>query len=66
VKYVKRRSAFWRGLPFRPWNPRLEESYLVDASAMIARPLFFIHDPDHYIEDSQDLNYSAVIVPPRW
>ena len=43
----------------------LEESHLVDASAMIARPLFFIHDPDHYIEDSQDLNYSAVIVPPR-
>ena len=43
----------------------LEESYLVDASAMTGRPMFFIHGPDHYIEASQDLNYSAVIVPPR-
>jgi hypothetical protein len=43
----------------------LEESYLVDASAMTARPMFFIHGPDHYIEASQDLNYSAVIVPPH-
>ena len=43
----------------------VEESYLVDASAMTARPMFFIHGTDHYIEASQDLNYSAVIVPPR-
>jgi hypothetical protein len=43
----------------------IEESYLVDAPTMKARPMFFITGPNHYIEASQDLNYSAVIVPPR-
>jgi hypothetical protein len=27
--------------------------------------LFFFRGRDHYIEDSQDLNYSAVIIPAR-
>ena len=39
-------------------------SYAVNAAALSARPLYFIHRPDHYIEASQDINYSAVILPP--
>jgi hypothetical protein len=40
-------------------------SYAVNAATLSARPLYFIHSRDHYIETSQDINYSAVIVPPR-
>jgi hypothetical protein len=44
-------------------------SYLVDSSAMTARPLFFLpgrnHGHDRFIQDTGDLNFSAVVVPPR-
>jgi hypothetical protein len=40
-------------------------SYAVNAATLSARPLYFIHGRDHYIEASQDINYSAVILPPR-
>ena len=43
----------------------LAASYAVTAATLSARPLFFIHGTDHYIEASQDLNYSAVVVPLR-
>ena len=43
----------------------LESSYAVNATALSARPRYLIHGPDHYIEASQDINYSTVIVPPR-
>jgi len=39
-------------------------SYAVSAATLSARPLYFIHGRDHYIEASQDINYSAVILPP--
>ena len=38
-------------------------SYAVTAATLSARPLYFIHRQDHYIETSQDINYSAVILP---
>jgi hypothetical protein len=37
-------------------------SYAVNAATLSARPLYFIHGRDHYIEASQDINYSAVVV----
>src|SRR5215813_12434079 len=40
-------------------------SYAVNAATLSARPLYFIHGRDHYIEASQYINYSAVILPPR-
>ena len=40
-------------------------SYVVNAATLSTRPLYFIHGPDHYIETSQDINYSAAVVPPR-
>jgi hypothetical protein len=40
-------------------------SYAVTAATLSSRPLYFIHGRDHYIEASQDINYSAVILPPR-
>ena len=40
-------------------------SYAVTAATLSARPLYFIHRQDHYIEASQDINYSAVILPPH-
>jgi hypothetical protein len=40
-------------------------SYAVNAATLSAQPLYFIHGRDHYIEASQDINYSAVILPPR-
>ena len=43
----------------------LDESYLVSAPAMAARPMFFLHGHDHNIQDSEDLNFSSVIVPPH-
>jgi hypothetical protein len=36
----------------------------VNAATLSARPLYFTHGRDHYIEASQDVNYSAVILPP--
>jgi hypothetical protein len=42
-----------------------EASYAVNAATLSARPLFFTHSRDHYIETSQDINYSAVLMPPR-
>jgi hypothetical protein len=43
----------------------VEASYVVNEATLSARPLFFMRGRDHYIEDSQDLNYSAVVVPLR-
>jgi hypothetical protein len=43
----------------------VEASYAVNAATLSARPLFFIHARDHDIETSQDINYSAVLIPPR-
>jgi hypothetical protein len=43
----------------------LVSSYMVNAATLSAQPLYFIHGHDHYIEASQDINYSAVILPPR-
>ena len=40
-------------------------SYAVNAATLSARPLYFIHGRDHYIEVSQDINYTAVLIPPR-
>ena len=40
-------------------------SYAVTAATLSARPLYFIHRQGHYIEASQDINYSAVILPPQ-
>jgi hypothetical protein len=40
-------------------------SYAVNARTLSARPLYFIHGRDRFIEASQDINYSAVILPPR-
>jgi hypothetical protein len=37
-------------------------SYIVDAATLSARPLFFLHSRDHNIQDSQDVNYSAVVL----
>jgi hypothetical protein len=43
----------------------IEASYAVNAATLSARPLSFTHSRDHYIETSQDINYSAVLMPPR-
>jgi hypothetical protein len=43
----------------------LVSSYAVNAATLSARPLYFIPGPGHYIETSQDINYSAVLLPPR-
>jgi hypothetical protein len=32
---------------------------------MTARPMFFLHGHDHNIQDSEDLNFSSVVVPPH-
>ena len=46
-----------------------DSSYLVNASTMTARPMYFLpgrdHGRDRYIQDTGDLNISAVVVPPR-
>jgi hypothetical protein len=49
-----------------------EASYVVNAATLSARPLFFMRGSDRFmpssdrsIQDSQDLNYSAVVVPLR-
>lgn len=43
----------------------LVSSYAVNAATLSSRPLYFIHGRDHYIEASQDINYTAVLIPPR-
>jgi hypothetical protein len=43
----------------------IETTYAVTAATLTARPLYFTHSRDHYIETSQDINYSAVLIPPR-
>jgi WD40 repeat protein len=43
----------------------IKASYAVNAATLTARPLFFTHSRDHYIETSQDINYSAVLIPPH-
>lgn len=43
----------------------LVSSYAVNAATLSARPLYFIHGRNHYIEASQDINYTAVLIPPR-
>jgi hypothetical protein len=43
----------------------VEASYAVNTATLSARPLFFTHARDHYIETSQDINYSAILIPPR-
>jgi hypothetical protein len=45
-----------------------DASYLVNASAMTAKPVYFLPSRDHghhYVQQTGDLNVSAVIVPPR-
>jgi hypothetical protein len=46
-----------------------DSSYLVNTSAMTARPMYFLpgrdHGRDRYIQDTGDLNITAVVVPPR-
>jgi hypothetical protein len=43
----------------------IQASYVVTAATLSARPLFFMPGTDHDIENSQDINYSAAIVPLR-
>ena len=42
----------------------IDRSYLVDPASLAARPLYFLRGTDHYIEDSQDINYTAAVIPP--
>lgn len=37
-------------------------SYIVDTATLSVRPLLFLHSHDHNIQDSQDVNYSAVVI----
>lgn len=37
-------------------------SYIVDVATLSARPLFFVHSRDPKIQDSQDVNYSALVI----
>jgi hypothetical protein len=37
-------------------------SGVVNPETLTVRPYFFVHGRDHYIEDSQDVNYSAVVI----
>jgi hypothetical protein len=37
-------------------------SYLVNTATLSARPLFFLRSHDHNIQDSQDMNYSTVVI----
>jgi hypothetical protein len=34
----------------------------VNSETLSVRPYYFVHGRDHYIEDSQDVNYSAVVI----
>jgi hypothetical protein len=42
-----------------------QASYAVNAATLSARPLSFTHSRGQYIGTSQDINYSAVLMPPR-
>ena len=37
-------------------------SGVVNSETLSVRPYYFVPGRDHYIEDSQDLNYSAVVI----
>lgn len=37
-------------------------SGVVNSETLSVRPYYFAHGRDHYIEDSQDVNYSAVVI----
>ena len=37
-------------------------SGVVNSATLSVRPYYFVHGRDHYIEDSQDVNYSAVVI----
>ena len=37
-------------------------SGVVNSETLSVRPYYFMHGRDHYIEDSQDVNYSAVVI----
>ncbi len=39
-------------------------SGVVNSETLSVRPYYFAHGRDHYIEDSQDVNYSAVVIKP--
>ena len=40
----------------------LTSSGVVNSETLSVRPYYFVHGRDHYIEDSQDVNYSAVVI----
>ena len=42
-----------------------DSSYLVNAAALTARPMYFLPGRDRYIQDTGDLNISALVSPPR-
>jgi len=35
---------------------------VVDSATLSVRPYYFVHGGDHYIQNSQDVNYSAVVI----
>jgi hypothetical protein len=37
-------------------------SGIIDAKTLSVRPYYFARGHDHFIEDSQDVNYSAVVL----
>jgi hypothetical protein len=37
-------------------------SGVVNSATLSVRPYYFVHGRDHYIEDSQDVNYSAIVI----
>ena len=39
-------------------------SGVVNSETLSVRPYYFVHGRDHYIEDSQDVNYSTVVIKP--
>jgi hypothetical protein len=39
-------------------------SGVVNSETLSVRPYYFVHGRDHYIQDSQDVNYSAVVIKP--
>jgi len=40
----------------------LTSSGVVNSETLSVRPYYFVYGRDHYIEDSQDVNYSAVVI----
>lgn len=39
-------------------------SGVVNSETLSARPYYFVYGRDHYVEDSQDVNYSTVVIRP--